>query len=78
MTTVVTHMLESHHLRWSADPSASMATARRVQAAQKDMSMSALTSAIQVHAPPRVVNCSIDTRPVLCVTTRIQLNSQKT
>ncbi|KAG4419782.1 hypothetical protein IFR04_007092 [Cadophora malorum] len=37
----------SHRLRWSADPSASMATARKVQAAQKDMSMSALILAVQ-------------------------------
>lgn len=64
MTIVATPMFESRHLRSSVDHSACMATARKGQTAQNDMSMSALTSATQVHAPPRDVNCSTDTGPV--------------
>ncbi|KAL5329710.1 hypothetical protein ACEPPN_003225 [Leptodophora sp. 'Broadleaf-Isolate-01'] len=47
MTIVATPMFESRHLRSSVDHSACMATARKGQTAQNDMSMSALTSATQ-------------------------------
>jgi hypothetical protein len=61
-------MSGSPQLPQFVEPSASMATARRAQAAQSVTSMNVRISATQVHVPPKDANCPTDTRRALCGT----------